>query len=99
MTDKRETSGKPRTAKTGRTDGANRATVGTGDKRAGASTARTGVAKQQVDGRSVGGRAATGAEPGVQNAPSEQRQLFRPAPVPTRVDYSLLEGEIQHWWD
>src|SRR5262249_17789913 len=27
------------------------------------------------------------------------RQLFRPVPAPTRVDYPLLEEEVQRWWD
>src|SRR6478672_3014983 len=30
---------------------------------------------------------------------SERKQVFQPATAPTRVDYPLLEGEIQRWWD
>jgi len=33
------------------------------------------------------------------NGATERRQVFQPATAPTRVDYPLLEGEIQRWWD
>src|SRR5262245_26208815 len=33
------------------------------------------------------------------NGVTERRQVFQPATAPTRVDYPLLEGEIQRWWD
>jgi isoleucyl-tRNA synthetase len=57
--------------------------------------------KQQAAGKA---RAPKPNQAGAANkppegAPSGPRQLFRPVPVPTRVDYPLLEGEIQHWWD
>src|SRR5689334_16751384 len=26
-------------------------------------------------------------------------QLFQPVPAPTRVDYPLLERDVQQWWD
>jgi isoleucyl-tRNA synthetase len=37
--------------------------------------------------------------PTAPNGVNERRQLFQPATAPTRVDYPLLEGEIQRWWD
>jgi isoleucyl-tRNA synthetase len=33
------------------------------------------------------------------NGATERKQVFQPATAPTRVDYPLLEGEIQRWWD
>src|SRR4051812_21947045 len=34
-----------------------------------------------------------------ETASARRQQLFQPATAPTRVDYPLLEGEIQRWWD
>jgi isoleucyl-tRNA synthetase len=33
------------------------------------------------------------------NRARETGQLFAPVPNPTKVDYALLEGEVQRWWD
>jgi len=44
-------------------------------------------------------RKASGNTNGAPNGVSARRQLFQPATAPTRVDYPLLEGEIQRWWD
>ncbi|HEY7021867.1 MAG TPA: isoleucine--tRNA ligase [Ktedonobacterales bacterium] len=41
----------------------------------------------------------TGKTKAVPNGATERKQVFQPATAPTRVDYPLLEGEIQRWWN
>src|SRR5579884_1649307 len=86
MADTKQTRGTPAAPKAKRSNG----TDGANGKSRCANT---------VDGVPVSGMSETAAEMGTQGSPSGERQLFRPVPVPTRVDYALLEGEIQHWWD
>jgi isoleucyl-tRNA synthetase len=100
MADTKQTKGAPATQGAKKTSGAN----GAAKKSNGA---RGATRKNTVGGVPVSGMSGTGAEMGTSRgvlrtpdgAPSGQGQLFRPVPVPTRVDYALLEGEIQRWWD
>ena len=51
-----------------------------------------GAAKTVKPAKTVGGQNGDAAE-------TAQGPLFQPVVAPTRVDYPLLEHDIQHWWD
>ena len=57
----------------------------------------SGARKATANGKRAGmaGSASSAAAP----APSAHRQIFRPVPAPTKVDYPLLEADVQRWWD
>ncbi|HEX9412504.1 MAG TPA: isoleucine--tRNA ligase [Ktedonobacterales bacterium] len=58
-----------------------------------AQTARSGTSRTKRAPQA--GRRAAGGLYGVGTA----KQPFAPVPSPKQVDYPLLEGEIQRWWD
>jgi len=60
-------------------------------------TAKSGVSKTAKNG-APGKRSASSAKPNGVGA-TTNRQLFQSVLAPTRVDYPLLERDVQRWWD
>jgi isoleucyl-tRNA synthetase len=54
--------------------------------------------EKKTTARKAAGKTTTKTA-GKTKAATERQQVFQPATAPTRVDYPLLEGEIQRWWD
>ena len=48
--------------------------------------------------RANGSKSATKAS-STSAQPATNARLFQPVPAPTRVDYPLLERDVQQWWD
>ena len=65
-------------------------------RRRGARAAKTAKASEDDQGQPTRRSRATTQRRG---ATAPDGQLFEPVPAPTRVDYPLLEREVQQWWD
>ena len=55
------------------------------------------TAKTAKTPRAANGRSRATSKGAARQAP--HGRLFEPAPAPTRVDYPLLERDVQQWWD
>ena len=64
-------------------------------------TKAAGAAGKNGGKNGKNGRATASATPAANGANMSTRdgQLFRPVPPPTRMDYPLLEDEVQRFWD
>jgi len=68
-------------------------------QRGATSATKTTSAGGSTNGRSrATGKGGKGAAKSVK-ASAATGQLFQPVPAPTRVDYPLLERDVQQWWD
>ena len=57
-------------------------------------------ANSASNGRSRANGSSSAAKASSKSAqPATNARLFQPVPAPTRVDYPLLERDVQQWWD
>ncbi|HEY1389533.1 MAG TPA: isoleucine--tRNA ligase [Ktedonobacterales bacterium] len=61
----------------------------------------TGATKKTSAGGTANGRSRATGKGAAKSAKAAAAsgQLFQPVPAPTRVDYPLLERDVQQWWD